>query len=551
MRANAGGTVFCAVINDGLYLGAVSGANGTVSAAAAPRVFTYAREPLLRALNRQRDEIALLSGARMAAAAARRLQQLSGPGSALGGATFTVTARVAPQAGGAAVDKPPAVHLDLGPLGGPRDMPMYDDGKHGDGRPGDGVYGASFQFRPNARVQTSAGGIGVTSLTVTVVGADGKVAGAAVPLAVYPLLDDLVWWDEPVRRDVIQKPEAAGSAAAQVVEGDDAHSGTHAIKIDLSAGPWSVRVPKGRPPVNAATYDLLSFWVKTDGKFTGDLFVQLEDNPELATPERSGRIAVTGSDFIRDGQLDAEYREVVIPVARFLKEAGKLQPSLCAAVVLSGQSEAPAAFWLDEVRLIEKQPAEAGGASAAGAIAADKTSGAGRPVVSRRTAKPEIGAGQRQQALIKEGNDLAKQGKYQEARATYLRVFAEGAGGYNWLMAQRRIVETFSEAGDYQQALRAARVLWDACGDANDMVSTCAIRGRADADDRQERDPRQRLHRVPEVRPRRGGRPGAATNPLAEVPYPDDPEREKLFAALRREVGDSAAAARARVDLSL
>lgn len=61
---------------------------------------------------------------------------------------------------------------------------------------------------------------------------------------------------------------------------------------------------------------------------------------------------IEAGKYVRGGDLSTEYRQVMIPVSRFLKDAGRFRPTLCRSVIFSGDGRTPATYWIDSVQLL-------------------------------------------------------------------------------------------------------------------------------------------------------------------------------------------------------
>lgn len=321
LRAAADGKTFYAIANDDLYLGrAQPVAIDVARAAVAPPVLAFEQTAFTEAVRALRDEVRRFPDARQAAQAARRLlarvQAARATSSAIG---FQVTARVT-----APKDAPPAgVTVDLSRLGASPVTPLFDDGQHGDGAAGDGTYGATFRVDPARLRQFSEEWRrpwpGVIGLSVTAVGADGRLAGAVAPLGVFERLESfaLVSW-----RDDFQT--AAGK-------------------------PWRKEYGSVYYPRDVEGFHALSFWIRREGAGGEDVRVQLLDTPPYAPPTTTPPVAVEAEGFVEGGRIAAEFRRVVIPLRRLLKDAPAFRTRLMTTVVLSGEGRAAATYGVKDM----------------------------------------------------------------------------------------------------------------------------------------------------------------------------------------------------------
>ncbi len=346
VRASASGSHFYAVVNNRLYLGVVA-ANGIAISdpVVAPNIVKISADAPARVV----EIINALPHERSAAAASRRLMAAFKNS---GQVRMTISAKVA-VAGG---KKPTSVMVNLWPVGGREQMPMRED----PARPG--LYTATFYpdivpLHPNPTRPPPGRfhGPGIVGLVVTATTDDGHTAGVPAPVAVRELVEDLTIWDElpKVWGKEAGKHTIRGAAQAAIVDNPDtAHSGRCALRIATSGGPWSLRLLSAEGVSNLCSYDALSFWVRREGSAGGDLNVQLEDSPLLLEPAATARVPIEAGKYVRGGDLSTEYRQVMIPVSRFLKDAGRFRPTLCRSVIFSGDGRTPATYWIDSVQLL-------------------------------------------------------------------------------------------------------------------------------------------------------------------------------------------------------
>jgi hypothetical protein len=195
---------------------------------------------------------------------------------------------------------------------------------------------------------------GVLGLVVTATAADGRFAGVAAPVGIYERVENLTIWDELPRgwgKEAGKHVTQGAVKAAIVDDPETAHSGQHAMRIATSGGPWSLRLFSAEGNSNLCSYDALSIWVRAEQNITNELYVQLEDSPLLLDPAATARLPVLAGGYVQGGSLGTDYRQVIIPAARFLKDAGSFRPALCHAVIFSGAGQAPATYWIDNVQL--------------------------------------------------------------------------------------------------------------------------------------------------------------------------------------------------------
>jgi tetratricopeptide (TPR) repeat protein len=156
----------------------------------------------------------------------------------------------------------------------------------------------------------------------------------------------------------------------------------------------------------------------------------------------------------------------------------------------------------------------------------------------------------KQSWVLSRGDALVEIQKYDEALAVYERVLTDYRNPEPWYGTQRKIIDVLTRKGDYQQALKAAHILFDAA-DGRSVADAC--RTVAEAFKALDTNVARANTFINYQRFGPAGEDGKlgtaddiAENPLDAVGYPSYPAREKAFAEGRKEAGDSAAGARYR-----
>lgn len=354
IRPNANGTVFYAVANGSLTIGR---ADETVPIVrVTPPVFEPAREDekTFEDLTSALREFSKSASAGSAAKAARELRANYGDLDAPYLRTrMTLTAQLPLQPA-----PPVSVTADMTRYGGSESTPMSDDGQHGDGVAGDGVYGLSFSFRPmrfaHRQNDWRRTGPGRVAIGITATYADGRRQGAVGVAGIYPKIVSYDAWPQTLNP---KAPKARyvteGDVKAELVENPpEIHGGIPALRIQTGQGPWSVNIPIGFDQRDITSYQGLAFWIKaTEGVPPGEIFVQLRDHPELAAPVTTDRIAVI-SQGVREGSISSDYRCVVAPFDQMLAEGSPIETSKVQKIILSGDAGAPVTLWLDGLRIL-------------------------------------------------------------------------------------------------------------------------------------------------------------------------------------------------------
>lgn len=138
-------------------------------------------------------------------------------------------------------------------------------------------------------------------------------------------------------------------------------------------------------------------------------------------------------------------------------------------------------------------------------------------------------------------------GQLDDALAAYERVFTGHAlVTGNWAEAQARIVDVLAKLGRLPEALRAARVLWEAAAESYNVDRATArlvdLLKLADGNSVRAEALQAMLRFGPAGK---DGQPGTADDPPAVLPtlgYPDGAARRQAFDAVSAKLGDNAAA---------
>lgn len=144
--------------------------------------------------------------------------------------------------------------------------------------------------------------------------------------------------------------------------------------------------------------------------------------------------------------------------------------------------------------------------------------------------------------LLKSAKTAAAARRFDEALGCYERVIEEHPEALSrWFEAQQGIAAALAAKGDFPAAAKAVHLAVDCAPGvpAFDAATTAAANILSALDQNVERA--NRLLAFQQTGPVNG-----AGNPLDAVGYPSAPEREKAFAQLRAQAGDSAAGSRLR-----
>jgi len=357
VRANAGGSVFFAAINNRLYIGRrYTGAITITDLRVTPQAITYAPTRYGESLDALHNELNNFRNARTAAEDAPYvINAYHNLTSAASNITFTITARInnhEDAATGEGESKPPiAVTVDLSRIGGSPVTPMYDDGLHGDGAANDGIYGATSLLRPD-RIRNHYEDIrrpspGPIALTITAISPEGKLSSAVGVIGLLEHAETHAYW---ARSDWIT------STGDLTTSQDDyrAAGDRKALKFQTKGKPWTLSLLNYYDH-SVAGYDSLAFDIKTDGPSPKELYVQLQDASPDTVSALTVRVPVIEEKLVQGsggGVIDKNFRRVVVPFSRLLKEppddSPRFRPTMLHAVVISADSDSQN-YWISPI----------------------------------------------------------------------------------------------------------------------------------------------------------------------------------------------------------
>jgi hypothetical protein len=147
-------------------------------------------------------------------------------------------------------------------------------------------------------------------------------------------------------------------------------------------------------------------------------------------------------------------------------------------------------------------------------------------------------AGSQEATSLARANAAVTENKPDVALALYEQVFAESKKLDDWFNAQKGIAVALAKKGALPEALKAVRLCLDGAPTLSqfDEAAKLAANLLSAAD-----NDVQRANAFLEFQ-----KSGTGTNPMEQIPYPVNPGREKLFAGIRAEAGDTPAASRMR-----
>ncbi len=350
-RANANGTIIYAAVNGSVYVGRNVNPLRVETVTLKPAVMRIDQSVFSSARWQKFDDDLddLTEASSIAPLAGDLISQLQRFDRAIADSSVQITARVAvPQ------DKPKQVTVDLSRLHASPRTPMFDDGQHGDGQADDGVYGATAQLSRLAldpfRDEWRSTWPGKMGLTVSAVGADGRLAGAVGSLTIHI---------EPTRFTFIDEgglnvPDGEGTVVSEYIRDDKfAQHGRRYIRINAGPGQWSQTFGASRSHYNIAGFYAMTFWVQALGEPGKELNVQLRDAPTYSYPTTTEPVPVVSEGFVDGSRFVAgEWRQVIVPVDRLLRDSDEFRRDLVTWVVLSGDESAARAYRVDNFRFI-------------------------------------------------------------------------------------------------------------------------------------------------------------------------------------------------------
>jgi len=357
-RANANGSVYYAVVNNVLWVARrpAAKAGPTVQQTwTTPSTVWVGRGQLVGATAEVHRRIAAVAAGEVTdanvhalASAARVIRKQ------VEGMSFVVSAQVTHPAGLGAIK---SVTADAFPLGGRPNAPLYDDGRHGDGKAGDGLFAGEVDFQASAlasdnRQAQQLGFPGVGAVTVTAVDTAGKAATWSATVSIVPMADRIDLG--PSGRFGGRNDQDGVSVYMARNEGMDGR--TAWCYEAHTTGPW-----RGMPAmdfrngfgINISGRDTLSFDIR--GDVDQQLYVQLFDRFRVGADVFDQPHLSRAVPLIAPGRLHAitgAWQHVRIPVAELLPKGHYFLRRFGGTITLSaGKDGRPGRYYLDHVYL--------------------------------------------------------------------------------------------------------------------------------------------------------------------------------------------------------
>lgn len=339
-RCNANGSRFWAIINDRAYLGTpVDRRLDGLAVAADPPAALVLTTRYGRAIEALGAGIAAFNAARDPLAVARTLgKALDQVDDSVKPAAVRLSARLAP---GQAAKR---MTVDLSRFGQSPTEPLFDDGRHGDGAAGDGVYATEVAVRPNRLAPERDDwrrSPGVLGLSVTAHWADGTRSGAVAPLLVWGQAESQDLFLERKAEEQLEKVAAVQGATHAITIGAKGPE----LSLALQGGPWTTTIRLDyywREVMDMAQFAGIALqWRGPAGT------LRLIDRPLYDDPHEGPAVAM------QPGPPDAEgWSTVRIPISALIRDDGAFDRNRVVSVILAGEGPAGAACAIRQPRVL-------------------------------------------------------------------------------------------------------------------------------------------------------------------------------------------------------
>ena len=339
--ANANGTTYYVVMNDALWVGRRSPPKASPVVEQTwcePSCVWIGRAEISQAQQELHRRIGLVAAGRVSEANVRAIANSSRfIHDRLGGMGFRVLARVRHPKGPAAIK---AVTVDASPLGAGRALAMLDDGKHGDGKPGDGVFAAEVRFDTSVfgydhRTARRYGFPGRGALTVTAADKAGKADSWSAVASVHRQAEPIAFYGGGGAGHAFGEGPVSVRTARNEGLG---HSG-HALWFAATGpGPWSgatILHDRGGP-IDINGRSRVTVYIK--GDLNQDVRFHLVDRHAVGAdvfdaPHLSHGVPLIGGGYLK--AITPTYQKVVLPISALLPKGIYFLRSFAAGVALS------------------------------------------------------------------------------------------------------------------------------------------------------------------------------------------------------------------------
>jgi len=357
-RPNANGTIFYIVMNNCLWVGRRSPAKTgptVVQARCLPATMWIQDYATRKAQSALHAHIQTVAAGVPGEADVAAIAQAHGEFSKLrGGLAFTVQAKVDHPKGPAALK---VVTVDLSLLGQSRSAELFDDGKHGDGKPADGLWARQVPFLPSGFSALSSGDRrprlpGKSVVTVTAIDKQGASDNWSAVLAIYQRPQPVSIWPGG-RHFRFPGTETEGDVSVHEARGEGPEKGD-ALCFDASGpGPWRGAWIMGAAGVNTSGRDALSFYIR--GDVNQELYVHIVDHyvqgeNMIDVPHYSQPAPLISGGYLK--QVTPEYQRVRIPIEKLLPKGTLFLRRHTAGIALAvDKAGKPGRYYVAGVRI--------------------------------------------------------------------------------------------------------------------------------------------------------------------------------------------------------
>jgi len=249
------------------------------------------------------------------------------------------------------------VTVDLSLLGQSRSAELFDDGKHGDGKPADGLWARQVPFLPSGFSALSSGDRrprlpGKSVVTVTAIDKQGASDNWSAVLAIYQRPQPVSIWPGG-RHFRFPGTETEGDVSVHEARGEGPEKGD-ALCFDASGpGPWRGAWIMGAAGVNTSGRDALSFYIR--GDVNQELYVHIVDHyvqgeNMIDVPHYSQPAPLISGGYLK--QVTPEYQRVRIPIEKLLPKGTLFLRRHTAGIALAvDKAGKPGRYYVAGVRI--------------------------------------------------------------------------------------------------------------------------------------------------------------------------------------------------------
>lgn len=344
--SSAGGAVYFAAVNGTLYIGRNNNNHRVEKVQVIPATINIAQSVLSgeRWSDFDQDLEDFISCHRTNKYTKELVEKLKKFSSAIGTPDIKIKAKVTSEK---TLTK--QVSVDLSRIGGSVQTIMYDDGKHDDGKAGDGIFGVQFPLQHTMLSYNNQDWRrkwpGSMGLTVTAQASNGQLAGAVGTLGVFIKPETFYFWKDGWLHAYASKESKCERKRIQK-RGQPNRS---ELVIQTSAGPWQVHLNGNRS--NISGYYALGFEIMPAQDAVEEAMIQLQDQPVFTAPVSTPPQLITSGKHVNGGTLKKDkWNKVSIPIGQMLKDTEEFVPELFANLVLSGNGKSSKQYSLREIR---------------------------------------------------------------------------------------------------------------------------------------------------------------------------------------------------------